>query len=175
MGTEAPIRKRPPRPGAHQVKAGRGFDRQHAWHRPCVGESHTHHHPSAHATSPLGARRAPFVFTANGSIFGNFSVRLNATDNAGNFVERTADILIDDQPPVIESIIFENAFTNDLIGIFVNATDNIGVKSVTADISFLNATAEWEHQDRNRELVHLVPSRLHRYRPAAPVQWSAAG
>ncbi|MFQ6120559.1 MAG: CARDB domain-containing protein, partial [Methanosarcinales archaeon] len=88
--------------------------------------------------SPVGFKKANYTFTSISNLSGNFSLRINSTDVAGNYNEISANFIVDDKAPVIEYINFSNAYTYDLVKISVNASDNFAINSTTARVPVLN-------------------------------------
>ncbi|MBI4020454.1 MAG: VCBS repeat-containing protein, partial [Candidatus Aenigmarchaeota archaeon] len=88
------------------------------------------------ATDPRGRRSGAYRFRSNGSITSAFSIGISAADSAGNTASMEGSFVIDQSLPAINMIEFENAFTNDIILVRVNATDDIAVKSVSASLPF---------------------------------------
>ncbi|MBI2549170.1 VCBS repeat-containing protein, partial [Candidatus Woesearchaeota archaeon] len=105
---------------------------------------------------PRGKRKANFSFLAQEQISEPFSVTINASDLAGNTGEINATMYIDAVLPQILNATFENAFTNDLITLVVNVSDDIGVKKVLALLPF-NATDNFTNATQILELTQRTP------------------
>ncbi len=77
----------------------------------------------------------PFTFTSTGTLTGSFDVAISADDSANNARTESFSFTVDDQPPLIASVAFDNAYTNDVVLLTVNASDNFGLASVNATLS----------------------------------------
>lgn len=77
----------------------------------------------------------PFTFNPTSALSGSFDVAISASDAASNTRTEPFRFTVDNQAPIITSAGFSNAFTNDLVLLQVNATDNYGIVNVNATIT----------------------------------------
>jgi len=116
---------------------------------------------------PAGLRRAPFRFDSSTTLSGQFTIQINASDIVGNENSETFNITVDDQDPSIESIVFNNSYTNDLIELRIDATDDFSIQSVEARLnlngSFTDFTVPFNTTEGLYKLVFTGPPSVGTY------------
>ncbi|MBI2664459.1 VCBS repeat-containing protein [Candidatus Woesearchaeota archaeon] len=86
------------------------------------------------AISPAGLQNGSYEFRSAVRITENASLAVTATDFAGIDATSHEVFVLDANPPVIHSVLIENSFTNDVISISANVTDDIAVSHVIAAV-----------------------------------------
>lgn len=84
--------------------------------------------------SPIGRIDSDYSFTSAIPITDTFAVTIDAEDEAGNPGRITGFFIIDDAPPVIESVSPDSSYTNATATLRVAASDNYGVSMVNATV-----------------------------------------
>lgn len=84
--------------------------------------------------SPIGSIESNYSFTSTIPVTEPFAVFIDAEDEAGNTGSIEGSFVIDDAPPVIESVSIGPAYTNATVSLYVVAADNYGVSKVNATV-----------------------------------------